>query len=84
MDVAGWPFDTGGGPKKPYKLFTLFQVLFEQKFSAETRTICVAACRDCRATPGEQIMISLLPPPYLEKGKYVDNQTTQPLRLAGT
>ena len=38
-----------------------------RKNSALTQTFLYAVFRDCHATPCSQVMISLLPPPYLEK-----------------
>ena len=41
--------------------------------SSITHTILYAARSDCSATPQQQIMIYLLPPPYLKKRKCVSN-----------
>ena len=57
-----------------YKLYTFSNIMVGENLekSSITPNIPYAARRDCSATPQAQMMISVQPPPYLEKRKCVN------------
>ena len=67
------PFPSLCTAKHSPQVVHFFSNIMVGKKSSITPNILLAARSDCLTTPWQQIMISLLPAPYLEKRKCVSN-----------